>query len=118
MPAIERRGPRVLVLFTPNCEKAVGFFSCVNFYSSFSPRLFIFMAGSLFCIHSNWVIFCLEKYQKMLLSGVLVTREMPMGKDALGGLMGRKLRPQSLRWGPKVQVAERVVGEKQGGVLF
>lgn len=77
------------------------------------------MAGSLFCIHSNWVIFYLEKDQTMSPSGVLVTRNTPMWKDALGGLWGQKLRPQSLGWSPKVQVAEReLVGEKPQNVLF
>lgn len=40
-----------------------------------------------------------------------------MWKDALGGLLGQKLRPQSLGWGPKGQVTEgELVGGKQGNV--
>lgn len=100
-------------MFTPNCKQAVDFFSCVDFYSSFSLWMSIFMAGSLFCIHSNWVIFYLGKYQQMSPSGVLVTRDLPMWKDALGGLLGQKLRPQSLGWGSggREGVGRREAGE-------
>lgn len=102
-------------MVTPNCEHAVDFSSCVDVYSSFSLWMSVFEAGSLFWIHSNWVLFYFGKYQQMSPSWVLVTRDLPMRKDALGGLLGQKRRPQSLGWGPKVQWGREGVGRREAG---